>query len=54
VVLDRLHLDPQRRAGAGDAAADAAALLGPEDGSGGSAAEPADALDTGDALLADP
>ena len=45
---DDVDLDPQRRAGAGDAAADAAALLGLEDGRGGSPAEPADPLDAGD------
>ena len=45
VVLDRLDLDPQRRAGAGHAAADPAAPLGLEHGGRGSAAEPADLLD---------
>ncbi len=43
-----LDLDPQGRAGTGDAAADAGALLGLEHGGRGSPAEPADALDGGD------
>ena len=48
VLLDRLDLDPQRRAGAGDAAADAGALLGLEHRGRAAAAEPADPLDGGD------
>jgi hypothetical protein len=47
-LVDGLDLDPQRGAGAGDPAADAAALLGLEHRGRGAAAEPADTLDAGD------
>jgi hypothetical protein len=48
VVVGGLNLDPEGRAGAVDAAADAAALLGLEHRGGTAAAEAADALDAGD------
>ena len=44
-LVDRLDLDPQRRAGAGDTAADPAAALGLQHGRRAAAPEPADLLD---------
>ena len=48
VLVDGVDLDPEGRAGARHAAADAAALLGLQHRGRGPAAEPADPLDAGD------
>src|SRR4051795_4623497 len=47
-LLDDLDLYPERRARARHTTADAGALVGPEHGRGGAAAEPTDAFDAGD------
>ena len=48
VLVDGLGLDPQRRAGAGDAAADAGARARPSTAAGAPPLKPADLLDGGD------